>query len=107
MMLEIGLLLLALAVGVGLFTVLSTADEKSTVRASLRQLDGYEVDNVRDQELLKPVSSRTVKPMRWIMRRARSPMRTGLPMSSTNTSPPSAIEPAWITNCAASGMVMK
>jgi len=63
MLLEIGLLLLALAVGVGLFTVLSTADEKSTVRASLRQLDGYEVDNVRDQELLKPVSSRTVKPL--------------------------------------------
>ena len=62
-MLMIGLLLLALAVGVGLFTVLSTADERSTVRASLRQLEGYEVDNVRDQELLAPVSARTVKPL--------------------------------------------
>lgn len=62
-MLMIGLLLLAVAVGVGLFTVLSTADERSTVRASLRQLEGYEVDNVRDQELLAPVSARTVKPL--------------------------------------------
>ncbi|MCV6900848.1 hypothetical protein OE165_27840, partial [Escherichia coli] len=33
------------------------------VRASLRQLEGYEVDNVRDQELLKPVSERTVAPV--------------------------------------------
>lgn len=62
-MLMIGLGLLALAIGLGFYTVVSTADEKSTVRASLRQLDGYEVENVRDQELLKPVSERTVKPL--------------------------------------------
>ena len=61
-MLMIGLGLLALAIGVGFFTLVSTAEERSTVRASLRQLEGYEVDNVRDQELLKPVSERTVKP---------------------------------------------
>ncbi len=61
-MLMIGLALLAVAVGVGFFTVVSTAEERSTVRASLRQLEGYEVDNVRDQELLKPMSDRTVKP---------------------------------------------
>jgi tight adherence protein C len=53
---------LAVAVGIGLFTVLATADEKATVRASLRQLDGYEVDNVRDQELLRPMRDRTLKP---------------------------------------------
>ena len=62
-MLPLALGLLALAVGVGLWTVLSSADEKATVRASLRQLDGYEVDNVRDQELLKPMKDRTIAPI--------------------------------------------
>jgi tight adherence protein C len=62
-MLPLALFLIAGAIGVGLWTVLSGADEKATVRASLRQLDGYEVDNVRDQELLKPVRQRTVAPL--------------------------------------------
>jgi tight adherence protein C len=62
-MLPLALFLIAGAIGVGLWTVLSGADEKATVRASLRQLDGYEVDSVRDQELLKPVRERTVKPI--------------------------------------------
>jgi len=62
-MLPLALGLLALAIGVGLWTVLSSADEKATVRASLRQLDGYEVDNVRDQELLKPMKDRTIAPV--------------------------------------------
>ena len=62
-MLALALGLLALSIGVGLWTVLSSADEKATVRASLRQLDGYEVDNVRDQELLKPMKERTVAPI--------------------------------------------
>jgi tight adherence protein C len=62
-MLPLALGLLALSIGVGLWTVLSSADEKATVRASLRQLDGYEVDNVRDAELLKPMKERTVTPI--------------------------------------------
>lgn len=62
-MLVLALALLAVAVGVGIFTVLATADEKATVRASLRQLDGYEVDNVRDQELLRPMKDRAVVPI--------------------------------------------
>jgi tight adherence protein C len=62
-MLTLGLALAFLAVVVGLINVLSQADEKATVRASLRQLDGYEVANVRDQELLKPVSERAVEPV--------------------------------------------
>jgi tight adherence protein C len=57
------LALLALAVGLAIWTVAASADEKATVRASLRQLEGYEVDNVRDQELLKPMSDRTVAPV--------------------------------------------
>ena len=34
-------------------------------------------------------------------------IRTGSPISSTNTSPPCASEPARITSCTASGIVMK
>lgn len=64
-MLEIALPLglLALAIALGVWVVASGAEEKATVRASLRQLEGYEIDNVRDQELLKPVGERTVQPL--------------------------------------------
>src|SRR3954451_25387698 len=62
-MLPAALALIAAAIGVAIWTVASSADDKATVRASLRQLDGYEVDNVRDQELLKPMSERTVGPL--------------------------------------------
>lgn len=62
-MLTIGLILLGVAISVGLWNVLSQADDKATVRASLRQLEGYEVANVRDQELLKPVTERAVEPV--------------------------------------------
>ena len=46
-----------------IFVLGSSAEERSTVRASLRQLEGYEVDNVREQELLKPMRERTVAPV--------------------------------------------
>ena len=62
-MLSIGLILLALAIGLGIWAVLTQADEKATVRSSLRQLEGYEVDNLRDQELLKPMRERAVVPV--------------------------------------------
>ena len=62
-MLTLALILFAVAIGGGLWAVLSTADDKATVRASLRQLEGYEVANVRDQELIKPVRERTVVPV--------------------------------------------
>ena len=51
------------AVALVVFTLAAQADEKATVRASLRQLEGYEVEDVRDQELLKPVRERAVLPM--------------------------------------------
>ena len=38
---------------------------------------------------------------------ARSSIFTGSPMSRTNTSPPVAMAPAWITSAAASGIDMK
>ena len=58
-----------LVAGVGMgaalmvFFVLSRVEDKSVVRESLRQLDGYEVENVRDQELLAPLTDRALKPI--------------------------------------------
>jgi tight adherence protein C len=59
---------LAAVVGVGaavalvIYAIGSQADERSIVRSSLRQLEGYEVENVRDQELLNPLRERAVIP---------------------------------------------
>jgi tight adherence protein C len=50
------------ALGLIIFAIGSQADERSIVRSSLRQLDGYEVENVRDQELLNPLKDRAVMP---------------------------------------------
>ena len=63
MELLIGLLLIGGAVALILYAVLSQVNEKSVVRNSLRQLDGYEVENVRDQELLAPITQRAVAPV--------------------------------------------
>jgi tight adherence protein C len=57
------LLLIGGAITAGLWALLSQADEKATVRASLRQLDGYEVDNMRDAELLVPMKDRALMPV--------------------------------------------
>lgn len=62
-MIALSLVMIALAIVLAVWAIASTVDEKATVRASLRQLDGYDVDNVRDQELLKPVSERTIAPL--------------------------------------------
>jgi len=56
-------------VGVGaviafvIYYLASQAEEKSIVRASLRQLEGYEVENVRDKELLNPLRERAIVPV--------------------------------------------
>ena len=61
--------LIAGGVGLVLFTVLSQVEEKSAIRNSLRQLDDYEVENVRDQELLVPLRERVVGPLVEILGR--------------------------------------
>ena len=63
MILLIGGGLLAVALGLIIYTVLAQIDEKSVVRDSLRQLEGYEVENVRDQELLAPITERAFMPV--------------------------------------------
>src|SRR5438046_8313403 len=50
------------AIGLIVFAVGGQAEERATVRSSLRQLDGYEVENVRDQELLNPLKERALLP---------------------------------------------
>ena len=61
--LQLALVLLAGAFALGIWAVASHFSEKSVVRTSLRQLEGYEVESVRDQELLAPVSERAVMPV--------------------------------------------
>ncbi len=46
-----------------LWAVASQAHEKSVVRDSLRALDDYELDSVRDQELLNPLAERALMPV--------------------------------------------
>jgi len=62
-MLILALAGLAGAVGFVFYLLLSDAEEKAVVRSSLRQLDGYEVENVRDQELLVPLYQRALLPI--------------------------------------------
>ena len=49
-------------VAIVIYAVAIQADERATVRASLRQLDEYKVENVRDQEMLAPLSERLFAP---------------------------------------------
>jgi len=51
------------ALGLAIWGLGSHFNEKSVVRNSLRQLEGYEVENVRDQELLAPITERAIMPM--------------------------------------------
>jgi tight adherence protein C len=62
-LLLLGGLLLGAAIALIVYTIFSQLNEKAVVRDSLRQLDGYEVENVRDQELLVPFSQRAVAPV--------------------------------------------
>ena len=45
-----------------IYGVASQADERATVRATLRQLEDYKVENVRDQEMLAPLTERVLVP---------------------------------------------
>lgn len=62
-MLTIAIAGMGLAIGLVLFALLSQAEEKAVVRASLRQLEDFEVDSVRDRELLSPLRDRALAPM--------------------------------------------
>lgn len=51
------------AVALLVYYFLAQAQERAVVRSSLRQLEDYEVENVRDQELLNPLKERAVTPI--------------------------------------------
>ena len=56
-------LLAAAALGGVVYTLLIRLEERSTVRATLRQLDGYELENQRDSEMLVPLADRALLPV--------------------------------------------
>lgn len=62
-MLLLGGVLLGGAIALIVWAVGSQVNEKAVIRESLRQLDGYEVENIRDQELLAPISERAIAPV--------------------------------------------
>ena len=61
-MLALGIFGLFASVAVIAFTILDALEQKSTVRASLRHLTGYEISNVRDRQLLDPLRQRALVP---------------------------------------------
>ena len=60
---QIAAALLGGGIALVIWTVASQAHEKQAIRDSLRALDDYEVDNVRDQELLNPLAERALMPV--------------------------------------------
>ena len=50
------------AVALALYVAFDQAEERATIRASLRNLQGYEVESVRDRELLDPFRQRALGP---------------------------------------------
>jgi tight adherence protein C len=56
-------IVLAAAVAAFMFVVGSVTAERAEVRDSLRRLEGYQIQDVRDQEMLAPISERVVAPL--------------------------------------------
>ena len=56
-------IVLSLAVGALAYVLMQTSAEKAEVRESLRRLEGYQIQDVRDQEMLAPMSERVVAPL--------------------------------------------
>lgn len=60
---QIAAALLGGVIALVLWAIGSQSVEKAAVRESLRALDDYQVDNVRDQDLLVPLAQRAFKPV--------------------------------------------
>jgi len=56
-------IVLALAVGALAYVLMQTSAEKAEVRESLRRLEGYQIQDVRDQEMLAPIGERVFAPL--------------------------------------------
>ncbi|NNE96881.1 MAG: type II secretion system F family protein [Acidimicrobiales bacterium] len=53
---------IAMSIGLVVFAIVGGLEERAAVRNTLRQLDDYEVESVRDQELLAPIQERLLAP---------------------------------------------
>jgi tight adherence protein C len=62
-MLALPIIATFVALALGVYAVLEQADERATVRGSLRRLQGYELDNDRDRQLAEPVRDRVLLPV--------------------------------------------
>ena len=60
-------LMIAVVIGASVasltFVIGSVTTERAEVRESLRRLEGYQIQDVRDQEMLAPVSERVIEPL--------------------------------------------
>ena len=62
-MLLLAVLPVFIAICLAVYALVGSAEEKATIRESLRQLGGYEIENQRDRELLNPLRDRAVVPV--------------------------------------------
>ena len=62
-MLALTFIAVFLAICLAVYAVVGSAEEKATIRESLRQLGGYEIENQRDRDLLNPLRERAVLPV--------------------------------------------
>jgi tight adherence protein C len=62
-MLALTVLPVFIAICLAVYALVGSAEEKATIRESLRNLGGFEIDNERDRELLDPLRQRAVLPV--------------------------------------------
>ena len=62
-MLMLAVLPVFIAICLAVYALVGSAEEKATIRESLRQLGGYEIENQRDRDLLNPLRERAVQPV--------------------------------------------
>ena len=62
-MLALTFIAVFLAICLAVYALVGSAEEKATIRESLRQLGGYEIENQRDRELLNPLRERAFVPV--------------------------------------------
>jgi len=62
-MIALAVLPVFIAILLAIYAVAGQAEEKATIRESLRQLGGYEIENQRDRELLDPLRDRALVPI--------------------------------------------
>lgn len=60
---EVFIVGLVAAIGLGAYLILGQMEERSAARSTLRQLDGYQIEDQREKELLAPLHQRILGPV--------------------------------------------